>query len=75
VPLREANLLAVIASTPVNDVAKVMGHEQTSTTLDRYTHSTNERDRRILKSFAAFSLPSIIAARSENEEDPSVEGP
>ncbi|MEU5720199.1 tyrosine-type recombinase/integrase [Micromonospora sp. NPDC047738] len=30
---------------PINDVAKVMGHEQTSTTLNRYTHSTAERDR------------------------------
>lgn len=42
---------------PINDVAKVMGHEQTSTTLNRYTHSTAERDQRVLKSFAAFSLP------------------
>ncbi|MFE7872755.1 tyrosine-type recombinase/integrase [Micromonospora humida] len=42
---------------PINDVAKVMGHEQTSTTLDRYTHSTRDRDRRVLASFAAFSLP------------------
>lgn len=25
---------------PINDVAKVMGHEQTSATLNRYTHST-----------------------------------
>ena len=44
---------------PINDVAKVMGHEQTSTTLNRYTHSTAERDRRVLASFAAFSLPLI----------------
>jgi integrase len=42
---------------PINDVAKVMGNEQTSTTLDRYTHSTSERDSRVLRSFAAFSLP------------------
>jgi integrase len=42
---------------PINDVAKVMGHEQTSTTLDGYTHSTSERDGRVLRSFAAFSLP------------------
>ncbi|MER5334919.1 tyrosine-type recombinase/integrase [Micromonospora sp. NPDC002717] len=42
---------------PINDVAKVMGHEQTSTTLNSYTHSTAERDCRVLKSFAAFSLP------------------
>lgn len=25
---------------PINDVAKVMGHEQTSATSNRYTHST-----------------------------------
>jgi hypothetical protein len=34
---------------PINDVAKVMGHEQTSTTLNRYTHSTRDRDRRVLR--------------------------
>jgi integrase len=44
---------------PINDVAKVMGHEQTSTTLDRYTHSNRDRDRRVLASFAAFSLPKV----------------
>lgn len=38
---------------PISDVAKVMAHEQTSTTLDRYTHSTRERDRRVLAAFAA----------------------
>ena len=42
---------------PINDVAKVMGHEQTSTTLDRYTHPTRDRDRRVLRAFDAFSLP------------------
>jgi site-specific recombinase XerD len=42
---------------PINDVAKVMGHEQTSTTLNRYTHSTRDRDRRVRATFAAFSLP------------------
>ncbi|WFE67532.1 tyrosine-type recombinase/integrase [Micromonospora sp. WMMD714] len=42
---------------PISDVAKVMGHEQTPTTLNRYTHSTGKRDRRVLASFAAFSLP------------------
>jgi hypothetical protein len=45
---------------PINDVAKVMGHEQTSTTLDRYTHPTRDRDRRVLRAFDAFSLPPAI---------------
>jgi integrase len=59
---------------PINDVAKVMGHEQTSTTLDRYTHSTRDRDRRVLASFAAFSLPPDSVGRPETEQDPSGEG-
>ncbi|WP_319460501.1 tyrosine-type recombinase/integrase [Micromonospora sp. RTP1Z1] len=49
--------LLVSDGVPINDVAKVMGHEQTSTTLDRYTDSTRDRDRKVLASFAAFSLP------------------
>ena len=55
---------------PINDVAKVMGHEQTSTTLDRYTHSTRDRDRRVLASFAAFSLPPGPVAGVGNEAGP-----
>jgi integrase len=30
---------------PLNDIAKVMGREQTSTTPDRYTDSTHDRDQ------------------------------
>jgi integrase len=41
---------------PVNDVQRVMGHEQASTTLDRYTHSSRDRDQRVLGAFADFSL-------------------
>jgi integrase len=59
---------------PINDVAKVMGHEQTSTTLDRYTHASKDRDRRVLGAFAAFSLPSIIHPGPETSQAPSVEG-
>ncbi len=33
---------------PINDVARVMGHEQTSTTLDRYTHANRDRNARRL---------------------------
>jgi integrase len=47
----------VSEGVPINDVARVMGHEQTSTTLDRYAHSTRDRDRRVLAAFDAFSLP------------------
>lgn len=59
---------------PINDVAKVMGHEQTSTTLNRYTHSTAERDRRVLAAFAAFSLPSIMGETNGEGKKPSEEG-
>jgi|ADGO01.1.fsa_nt_gi Phage integrase family. len=47
----------VSSGVPINDVAQTMGHEQTSTTLNLYTHSNRERDRRVLRAFAAFSLP------------------
>lgn len=53
---------------PINDVAKVMGHEQTSTTLDRYTHSTRDRDRRVLATFAAFSLPETVEKGQETTQ-------
>jgi integrase len=36
----------VSAGVPINDVSAVMGHEQTSTTLDRYTHPSQDRDQR-----------------------------
>lgn len=42
---------------PINDVAAVLGHEQTSTTLDRYVHPSRDRDSRVLRSFAASVLP------------------
>jgi integrase len=38
---------------PVNVVQKVMGHEQASTTLNRYTHTPDEYDRRVLATFEA----------------------
>ncbi len=41
---------------PINDVSAVMGHEQTSTTLDRYTHPSQDRDRRVRSVFADFLL-------------------
>ena len=59
---------------PINDVAKVMGHEQTSTTLDRYTHPNRDRDARVRATFAAFSLPSIMERVTETQQEPSVEG-
>jgi integrase len=60
---------------PISDVAKVMGHEQTSTTLDRYTHPTRERDQRVLATFAAFSLPLGGQSARKNDDGPSGDGP
>ena len=41
---------------PLNDVARVMGHEQISTTLDRYTHAFESGADRVRQSLADFSL-------------------
>jgi len=41
---------------PINDVAKVIGHEQTSTTLNRYTHASPTFDSRVRAVFADFPL-------------------
>jgi integrase len=41
---------------PLNEVARVMGHEQISTTLDRYTHAFHNGSDRVRDSFADFSL-------------------
>ncbi|KAB8184696.1 tyrosine-type recombinase/integrase [Microbispora catharanthi] len=43
---------------PVNDVARLLGHEQMSTTLNRYTHSSRDRYGRARAVFADFSLTS-----------------
>lgn len=42
---------------PVNDVQRVMGHEQATTTLNLYTHGSGESASRIRGTFDAFSLP------------------
>ncbi|RQW92418.1 hypothetical protein DKL51_19055 [Micromonospora globispora] len=41
---------------PINDVARVMGHEQISTTLDRYTHAFGAGAEKVRDSFADFPL-------------------
>lgn len=48
---------------PINVVQRVMGHEQASTTLNRYTHTPDDfgtRVRAALDGPAAFSLPTAI---------------
>lgn len=41
---------------PLNDVARVMGHEHIATTLDRYTHRPEDGDAAVKSTFADFSL-------------------
>ncbi|GAA1791874.1 tyrosine-type recombinase/integrase [Planosporangium flavigriseum] len=65
----------VSSGVPINDVQKVMGHEQASTTLNRYTHGSDDRDARIRNALAAFLLPEAATDRSGNAEGPSEEGP
>jgi integrase len=57
----------VSAGVPINDVSAVMGHEQTSTTLDRYTHPSQDRDRRVRSVFADFLLTPDPKPASETD--------
>lgn len=41
----------------MNIVQRVMGHEQASTTLNRYTHTPDGYDQRVL---AVFSAPADV---------------
>jgi integrase len=41
---------------PINDVSKVMGHAQTSTTLNRYTHPSPTYENRVRRVFDDFPL-------------------
>jgi hypothetical protein len=44
------------SGVPVNHLQRVMGHESASTTLNRYTHGSENRDGRVLGAFADDSL-------------------
>ncbi|WP_019873983.1 tyrosine-type recombinase/integrase [Sporichthya polymorpha] len=65
----------VSSGVPINDVAGMLGHEQMSTTLDRYTHSMADRENRIRATFASFSLPTALPATPETTQGPSEKGP
>jgi integrase len=61
----------VSAGVPINDVSAVMGHEQTSTTLDRYTHPSQDRDQRVRSVFADFLLTLAPEPDPETEQEPT----
>jgi hypothetical protein len=54
----------------VNDVQRVMGHEQASTTLDRFTHPSPDGNRRVLGGLDAFSLRPADDVSDPAENDP-----
>jgi integrase len=54
---------------PLNVVQRVMGHEQATTTLNRYTHTPDDYGQRVRAAFdgsAPFSLPPT--GQTNNEE-------
>jgi integrase len=57
----------VSSGVPINDVQKVMGHEQAPTTLKRYTHGSDGRDGRVRKALADCSLTEGDPKPSEDE--------
>jgi integrase len=63
----------VSAGVPINDVSAVMGHEQTSTTFDRYTHPSQDRDQRVKSVFADFLLTPTPEQEPETEQEPTDE--
>jgi integrase len=72
--LRQSYATWLISSgVPVNDVQKVMGHEQASTTLNRYTHASADGDRRVRNALADFSLTSHSDEGEEETEEASEE--
>ncbi|MEU4367478.1 tyrosine-type recombinase/integrase [Micromonospora chersina] len=67
----------VTDGVPINLVQRVMGHEQASTTLNRYTHTPDDYAARVLAAFdgsAASLLPLAEASPSESVLDEDEEG-
>jgi integrase len=64
----------VSSGVPINDVQTVMGHEQASTTLDRYTHQSTDRDTRVRRAFADDLLTHASDDDPEDDGEPSAEG-
>lgn len=54
---------------PVNVVQRVMGHEQASTTLNRYTHAPEDYEGRVR---AALTVPAASALPAGHEDRPAV---
>lgn len=62
----------VTDGVPINVVQRVMGHEQASTTLNRYTHTPDDYADRVLAAFgdsAAFLLPPTDKTGADQHQD------
>jgi integrase len=67
----------VTDGVPINLVQRVMGHEQASTTLNRYTHTPDDYAARVLAAFdssAASLLPQDEETSAESALDEDEEG-
>ena len=64
----------VSSGVPVNDVQRVMGHEQASTTLNLYTHGSDGQDARVRNALADFLLTPEIKKPARERRKPSEEG-
>ena len=60
---RTLPVTSILDGVPVNIVQRVMGHEQASTTLNRYTHTPDGYDQRVL---AAFGTPADFSPTLED---------
>ena len=68
--LRHAHATWLVTDgVPINLVQRVMGHEQASTTLNRYTHTPDDYASRVL---AAFD--SSAASRRETPSESTLGG-
>jgi hypothetical protein len=55
----------VTDGVPINLVQRVMGHEQASTTLNRYTHTPDDYAARVLAAFDSSTASLLPLAREK----------
>ncbi|MEV4761059.1 tyrosine-type recombinase/integrase [Micromonospora chokoriensis] len=64
----------VTDGVPINLVQRVMGHEQASTTLNRYTHTPDDYAARVLEAFDG-SAASLLPPTAETQPLEGRDGP
>ncbi|MGK5737339.1 tyrosine-type recombinase/integrase [Micromonospora sp. URMC 103] len=63
----------VTDGVPINLVQRVMGHEQASTTLNRYTHTPDDYAARVLAAFES-SAASLLPRAGKSSSDGAFDG-